>query len=445
MKNLHVRTCFAQIVSIVLSIFILSLPFSSFAIELETTSDGREEEIAVVTKPAIDAVNYSNSYAATEGIKSSYNITEVQAQKIAVTHIQSILMISDNESNGNWHWGVLISAPTAMYGMDGNVNSYYFTISESDGTDTGYIVVGAGTPYPPIIEYATSGSFYPEVASEKGIYSSDSADVSIYYNGGIEYLIGDGKTYKDVSAPGENAEVSDEAIRFTPEKDVNDFSTEWAVWEKELEHSATSSNPPTSGGAITRPDDYESSYQSKSEETISSYNLTYKQMSNFASCNHCAPTAATNIMYYWYNRNSYTYGNLRRDNDSTWNATFSRLHSLMGTNDTSWTPNANLKEAYKTYYEDAGFSPTVTFYSSASWNNMKTEIDNNFPFHMIVQGHYFYGDHSVVGVGYVDYTYGIFSHSRYIRVVDGWTSSASRFIHTSVGSSQVRMVKVRPY
>lgn len=216
------------------------------------------------------------------------------------------------------------------------------------------------------------------------------------------------------------------------------------MWSDILSAPTTRSNPPTSGGAITKPDTYETGYQTKSGKNITGYGLTYKVMDNFDASNHCAPTAATNIMYYWYNRSSSAYSALRKDGDSTWNATFNRFHSLMGTTDNNGTPNANLKDAYTTYYKDAGFSPSVTYYSSAAWSNMKTELDNNYPFHIIVQGHYMYGNHSMVAVGYEEYKHSTLSYSRYIRVVDGWISSSGRFIHTSVGSDQVRMVKVRP-
>lgn len=368
----------------------------------------------------------------------SNSITGEQAQKIAVTHIQSSLMLSENEVSDSWHWGMTISEPTAMYDLLGNVSSYYFLLSDENGDETGYIIIGANSSYAPVIEYATSGSFYPAEALE-----IENA-TTIHYTGGIDYLISDGETYFDVSSFGEAVEATEEVAQNASAYSMDDFSDEWEMWENILAAPVPASNPPTSGGAITKPDNYETGYQTKDAKNITGYGLTYKTMNDFDASDHCAPTAATNIMYYWYNRSSSTYGKLRKDGDSTWKATFNRFHSLMGTTDGSGTPNANLKAAYTTYYKDAGFSPSVTYYSSASWSNMETEIDNNYPFHMIVQGHYYYGNHSIVGIGYEEYKHSTFSYSRYIRVVDGWTSSTGRFVHTSVGSSQVRMVKVRP-
>lgn len=347
-------------------------------------------------------------------------------------------MLSENEVSDSWHWGMTISEPTAMYDLLENVSSYYFLLSDENGDEAGYIIIGANSSYAPVIEYATSGSFYPAEALE-----IENA-TTIHYTGGIDYLISDGETYFDVSSFGEAVEATEEVAQNASAYSMDDFSDEWEMWENILAAPVPASNPPTSGGAITKPDNYETGYQTKDAKNITGYGLTYKTMNDFDASDHCAPTAATNIMYYWYNRSSSTYGKLRKDGDSTWKATFNRFHSLMGTTDGSGTPNANLKAAYTTYYKDAGFSPSVTYYSSASWSNMETEIDNNYPFHMIVQGHYYYGNHSIVGIGYEEYKHSTFSYSRYIRVVDGWTSSTGRFVHTSVGSSQVRMVKVRP-
>lgn len=365
-------------------------------------------------------------------------ITGEQAQKIALTHVQSALMLSEDETLDKWHWGMKISKPTAMYDLAGNISSYYFSLSDENGGAAGYIIIGSNPSYAPVVEYATSGYFYPAEALE----TEDAT--TIYYTGGMDYLIGNGETYMDVSSFGDVVEATEEVNGNVSMYSVEDYSDEWEMWKNILAAPVPASNPPTSGGAITKPDNYEAGYQTKNAKNITGYGLTYKTMDDFDSSNHCAPTAATNIMYYWYNRSSSTYGSLRKDNDSTWVATFNRFHALMGTTDTGGTLNANLKDAYITYYEDAGFNPSVTYYSSASWNNMKIEIDNNYPFHMMVQGHYYYGNHSIVGVGYEEYKHSTFSYSRYIRVVDGWTSSSGRFVHTSVGSDEVRMVKVRP-
>lgn len=131
-------------------------------------------------------------------------ITGEQAQKIALTHVQSALMLSEDETLDKWHWGMKISKPTAMYDLAGNISSYYFSLSDENGGAAGYIIIGSNPSYAPVVEYATSGYFYPAEALE----TEDAT--TIYYTGGMDYLIGNGETYMDVSSFGDVVEATEE-------------------------------------------------------------------------------------------------------------------------------------------------------------------------------------------------------------------------------------------
>ncbi len=149
-------------------------------------------------------------------------------------------------------------------------------------------------------------------------------------------------------------------------------------------------------------------------------------------------------MLYWYTRNSTLYSALRKDGDSTWLKTYQRFYSLMETS-SEGTNNGKLQNAYSTYLDEAGFdNATLIYNSTATWNSMYIEVSDDYPFHFVVQDHYLYKDHSVLGVGYDEYNHGTLAKSRYIRVADGWTSSCDRYIHTREGVGQIRMVSVRP-
>lgn len=59
------------------------------------------------------------------------------------------------------------------------------------------------------------------------------------------------------------------------------------------------------------------------------------------------------------------------------------------------------------------------------------EIDKNRPCHLVVHNHYKYGDHSVLAVGYQQFVYEHWygdNHETYIRIADGWTNKANRFV-----------------
>lgn len=372
---------------------------------------------------------------------SHCEISAYEAMLIAESHIQSVLTLEDDGVIDSWKWGVTLGLPIALYDMESSVSAYYIPVYDEKECEAGYIIIGAQDCYAPIIEYTTSGIFFPY-----SMLNKKQAD-KIIYNGGLDYYLDTGNGLLDVSEFGSIDEIDRKSIICNfPENEK--LSEEWEVWKEILSQTTASSNPPSSGNNyITNPDNYESGYVNKVSANVSGYNKVYKTTSSFSGySNHCAPTAATNIMLYWYKKNSLTYGSLRKNGDSTWNDTFVEYHRLMGTTSTNGTLNNKLKSAYITYLSNAGFSPTVTYYSSASWNNIKTEIDANYPFHLVVQGHYKYGDHSLVGLGYMQYRYETYNtlYSRYIRVADGFVSSSSRFIHTTIGSTMIRMVKVRP-
>lgn len=49
----------------------------------------------------------------------------------------------------------------------------------------------------------------------------------------------------------------------------------------------------------------------------------------------------------------------------------------------------------------------------------------------MIHHHPVYGYHSVLTVGYVDFTYGAWSdepNSTYIRIADGWTKGCNRYV-----------------
>ncbi len=387
--------------------------------------------IALVFFLGTSMLDGTNVLASTRGM-----VEPEKAQKIATIHVSSVIQNEIENDVEGWKWGVILSEPKEMYDIDGNISAYYMTIVDEYGEDKGYVVVGAVDKCAPIIEYSMNGRFYPEYEMKQ------LGARRMIYNGGYNYYIETNENIIDVSDFGV-ARTVDDCCRIIGVE--NDYSDEWSGWLELLEGGTKNSNPPSSGTVyITNPDSYESGYDSKISANVTGYNKTYKTTSSFSGYNnHCAPTAATNIMLYWYGRNNSTYSSLRKNGDATWTDTFIELYSLMGTS-CGGTPNSNLKAAYKTYLINAGFSPIVTYYSTASWSNMKSEIDANYPFHMVIQNHYLYGNHSVVGLGYVQYKYGLASYSRYIRIADGWTTSSGRFVHTTVGNDKIRMVKVHP-
>ena len=86
----------------------------------------------------------------------------------------------------------------------------------------------------------------------------------------------------------------------------------------------------------------------------------------------------------------------------------------------------------KKYISHHGFSVSAKFHSGTSkGKKIVSVIDGGRPCHLILHGHYMYEDHSVLAVGYQQYIYEHWygdTYQTYIRIADGWTSKASRFV-----------------
>ena len=363
-----------------------------------------------------------------------------EAKLIAEVHIGSSIYLSEGKDEC-WQWGVSLSEPVPLYDFDDNVSAYYFKIFDKDNNDNGYVVVGANKYAAPIVEFSFKEEFYPYAEYEKMNAEK------IIYEGGYDYYISDGNKIYDVSGSGDEKAISEDSLRIIKNDGfvIENHSEEWIEWEeilKEFSDSKSGSNPP-SGTYITNPDNYESGYSQKTSAVIPWFTNTYKTELSFPTYSmSCAPLAATNIMLYWYSRNNTTYANLRKNNDSTWSATMARFYVLMHTNSTTGTLLSYLAPAYTQYLQEAGFTPSVQYVSSPSQSAMINEISSYWPFHICVNSHPYYGDHSMAAFGYIRYKYSSGYYSLYIRVADGKSSSANRFVHTATGSTVVRMVKV---
>lgn len=195
---------------------------------------------------------------------------------------------------------------------------------------------------------------------------------------------------------------------------------------------------------LTNPELYERGYYSKSTKNVKAYNITYKKTSDFSGyINHCAPTAAVNFMKYWYNRNNSKYDALLYKD--SWIKTFKKLYSLFETTNKG-TYDSNLVPGYKKFFDLVSVQySSITKSNHVSFNQMKKEIDAGYPFHIMVYKHQKYEEHSMLAVGYVSYVHveSVTQYSNYIRVVDGFSEKANRYINTNVGQNYINMVSVR--
>lgn len=318
-----------------------------------------------------------------------------------------------------------------LLNLKDEVVGYYFQYENV------YVIVGTNKNNVPIIEYGEDGCFLSEAAKT---INKDIDEIKVLYLGGISYaFVVDGDECYYIGTEGiEKCSITD-----LQEESISNIENVEEQWEM-AENLATQGST-YKGGEIVNPANYEKYYYSSTRKTVQNYSFSYELMSNFSGySDHCAPTAAVNLMKYWYLRDNTKYNSVLK---TSWANSFSILHNYMGTTVGIGTYTSNLVNAYKNYLNScSGLSgATVKLISNCTISNVITEINAGYPVHLCVYDNNYYSNHSLLGLGYVSYTYyenSVYTSVNYIMVADGWKSSA-RYVNCSIGTGKMDIVTVR--
>lgn len=337
-----------------------------------------------------------------------------------------------------------------LYDANLNPSAYVVNFVDENGNPNGYVVIGATSDYSEIIEFSDEGqsSYEDQYAlvnnrCEEKVYS--------FYEGNVTPLCIDKKGTNLIEFKnGKVNKVPKTEKKATIKYSVTDRKNKADKVKQTIDISGGgSSNLGKDNFPMTNPFQYESGYKSYSADYVLNYsNLSYKTDSNFPDVtNACGPIAATNLMIYWKNRDSSKYSGFMRG-DSTWSKTFDELCSLMHFFNTTaiWT-FATETERFMDTYSTNGFQVLWGMPTSNSWNLVKTEIKTNgYPIVLLLQNHSRYGDHYVIGFGYISFVYEDGTYSNYVSICDGWSSTANRYINFTKGfdSGSIYTVTVRP-
>lgn len=376
------------------------------------------------------------------------SVTLDEAKKVAFNHIIWDMKTKEGESFKPGKFGKV----TTLYDLNDNPSAYLFELTDKNGSPNGYIVIGADKDYVPIIEYSYVGVPAIITASERAKADAKNNNISVkgeklYYLQGLQYLFeiesnNDGKHTYDLTY-GIKKINKDDYSSIKKVKDEN-YRRQW-----DLLLSGNGSTPPTTADEypLTDPDSYESGYTSKTTKNITSYYRTYYTTTDFEEIdgttytNHCGPTTGTNLMLYWYNRDTTKYSSLRPTGG--WTDTFIELYDAMetGINGTTYLPDY----AYSTwrYFEDRNLDCSYVYSYLNTFNSFKGDLDANRPVTLLVQGHVYYGDHFILGLGYIIYSYSG-SNSYYFRVADAWDGTPNRYINYYVGVDYVYRSSLNP-
>ena len=395
----------------------------------------------------------------------AFSLREVRAQGTDVESISvkdaeeyaSILfetVINNCVDSGNWDKNTIIDSVVKLYDKDNNISAYCIELKDSVGMDQGYIVVGANENTPPIIEFSTSGDFFVQ-DNEKG-----------YYFGGINYYIQD-KSNKDyfIDVVDDNIKINADNIYENNESYLEERTayTSYSIdkcnesvvedYIKQNELLYGSSNPPI-GTIINNPFLYEDGWISLAPIDVKSYNNWYFSTSDFQGYSgHCTPTAATNLIRYWFLRNTNKYAPLIRD--WQWWQIFGNMYIYMKTNDNG-TYEVNCYNGLKQYLRVMGLDDSgVKWNAHIDFNDVINQLNNGHggrPFLYFVYDHKLYENHTMLALGYMEFEYNTkqtstkSKYSRYIRVADGWNNYPDRFVHFKIGqdASQRGMISFKP-
>lgn len=308
-----------------------------------------------------------------------------------------------------------------MYDLQNNVSAYIIQYY-SEGAPCSYVVINTriDTEDAYYIEFG-EGDFAGVVGLDKVEQAEET--IRVCYCGGSQYylLIGDDLYHYD----GELKILNSDTVEELAERsrgiyyNYGETLTYAAVLEKEVGYDSVSSY--TRSTLFTK-------------RTMTTTKYAYG--SNNPVSNHCAPTAGLNLLQYLYSVEGKT--NIPM---SSWQSVFIALHTAMGTSNTSGTADSALAPAYQSVLRSYGYnSATATIQYSASWLQITSAINSN-AVHLALCSSEIYGEHSVVGLGYVSFTHSTGWVSKYYKIVDGWTADI-RYVHSSLGIASINLVTV---
>jgi hypothetical protein len=382
-------------------------------------------------------------------------VTIDEARGIALGHILSDMTAKNDQSFNPGKFG----KETVLFDMDENPSAYLFELENEEGEPNGYVIVGANRFYVPIIEFAYQGT--PSIlnalakarkdAVENEELNKSKNEVKLYYLQGLDYFASieddNGKTITyDITRGLKKLDKKELKKQFSTKIKDEKYK---AMWD---ELAGDNSNPPSSSSdyPLTNPDNYESGYASKSVKNVTAYDRAYNVTDDFKTINgttysnHCGPTTGTNVLKYWFGRDTTKYSKLYDNN--LWKSAFVELYGSMKTGTNGTTYLSDYTSAIKKYFTDRGLSCSTSYSTSNNFNSFKNEIDADRPVTLLTQGHVLYGDHYVLALGYIQYKYGgiIPTYSEYFRIADAWSSRPDRFIHYTSGVNHVYRSSTQP-
>lgn len=382
---------------------------------------------------------YAASFELIEEIKKNY-ISEGMAYNIAQSFIVNSV---ENGVSENWNEYVEAQLLSECYDTNGNISAYIYNITDTYLNDKcGYIVIGGSRIYSPVIEFAENVDFtYVNYLGANDV---------LIYEGGIDYYGYNGESDKYYYCDSEQTDVAVENINkcFTVSEEIEiQWDNIYSIKNDTVEEDILISGAKEAYGMGSEPlrcSNLNKQAEEVYEDVIMLSNLpskfyimdyfynTAKSDTTFnCTWKCCAPTAAINLLYYYYNRNSTYYSTLDVGNNK-YNR-FKLMYSLMKTDD-SGTSDANLVKGLTQFLQNyTRFKNSVVTYRelvALNADEMIADLKANRPVILRTVNHEDYKNHCMVCVGIRAYSDGsIFyavanGRSENIRYMNCYTGNA---------------------
>lgn len=300
-----------------------------------------------------------------------------------------------------------------IYTLDEEIYGYKVNFKTKETGKDGYVIFNT--------EGGVAEFSYDSEGSAFDIYK----DSKIYYNGALDYYFED-KEDSLVSILDGNEISKEEAKRF---RNRNISKLKEIAYTDNATVSAT--------GVITNPESTLTRIYSVENKNISNFDHTYGVTGAYSGVySHGGPVAGVNLMI-WFHNNGYT--NLLSGQGWPYTTAFSQMRVYMNHvnfQDSTFEQVANgIHSYFHSKYNTNGWAKYTDI--NITHNKVYARVNQNIPVIYGVRGHSVYGTHFVLMVGYrkiVTYWYNIFGRmcftdNLFMRVADGWTGNANRFVN----------------
>ena len=306
-----------------------------------------------------------------------------------------------------------------MYDLDDNITGYY-VLFQKDATPAGYVLISMLVEGNPVVDFALEGA---------GIFESNNnallgkAQAKLVYTGPDCIFFDNGTNF--LYSVMDRTSVNKTAV----EKNYQQYI-------KSIDRATVLSGDGSIYDGVI--DWSDAGLDTSSVFKINDFGAgtDYWKMETFSGGGVCAPTAGTNILWYWgfgrgassvTSKVSNISGNLNKASHI-----FDVLYDGMGTTTIGGTWDTKVPDGYEEFFGESAGQGTwnyATISKSSSYNVYKDALDEQCPIHLQIRMNnnpFTTNGHDLFNFGYASGTDG----TQYLFVMDGW-NTYGRFVKYS--------------